>query len=248
MKRLFLTILKEYFNPEGSLIRNSISFAIFMSTIPLIAITTVISIKIIQSTNWIIELLAGFIPISIINELIDVGLNTNNLGFIPFLVSIIISYYSASRGFYSIIVAFSYSQDKEESISLTLQSIIAPIIFITLLIILISINSAIKLLIPNISFILNATLSLTLYILLSMIFFITTNPLKPIKKLLPGATFFAISLTIISNLFFIYINNFANYQDIYGSLASIMIVTLSIKIVSSTLFIAHIINKYFYLC
>lgn len=241
-------IVKEYMKPEGSLIRNSISFAILMSLIPLVAILTVVSLRVIRSTEWINQFLSGFIPMNVIEKLIDVGLNTNNLGFIPFIVTLGVSYYSASRGFYSIVIAFSYEDvHHQPTFYYTIQSIVAPLVFIVLIVLTIGMNSTIHLLLPNLPIILNTLLSLSVYVFLSLIFFtIIGYPRRHFRDVIPGAVAFSFCMTILANLFFFYINNFTHYSDIYGGLASVMIIILAIKIISSILHICHIINEQYY--
>ena len=243
-----ITIIKQYFKPESSLIRNSISFAILMSIIPLIALLSIASLHLIESTEWIKELLSGFIPIHIIQEIINVGLHTRDLGFLSFIVTLGISYYTASRSFYSIIIAFSYEEvDNHPTILYTIHSLLAPLAFIILIMITISANSIIKIMIPTLPIILNSLITMVLYIILALIFFtIISYPRHHIKDIIPGTLTFSICLTILSNLFFFYINNFTNYNDIYGSLASIMIILLAIKLISSILHICHIINEMYF--
>ncbi len=236
--------LKEYTKPYGTLIRNNISFAILMSIVPLIAILAIISLNVLKSTVWIYELLDGFVPADVIASLIDVALNTSNLGFYPFIFMMVLMYYNATRGFYTIILSFSYERHMTSTLRFKLQSLIAPIIFIILVIFVVCTVFGIHLLLPDIPFVLNYLLSLIIYLILSQIFFVTISTEKDrLRKTFKGALFFTFAMATLSNLFFFFINTFTHFNDIYGSLASLMIILLAIRIISAIIHMSHIINS-----
>lgn len=240
------TIFKEYTHPRGTLIRNTIAYSILMALTPIVALITILSLYTLKTTVWLYDILIRFIPDTIVESLLNIALQTTSIGYLPFLITIIISYYTASRGFYAISLCFcNYNEEtiRKHNLMITLQSTISPILFIFLILITVFLNSILHYFIPTFPFILNTIISLLLYHILCLIFFyMITYPKRKLLTILPGASFFAISLTIMSFLFFFYIDNFTNYNDIYGSIASIIILILSTKVISTLMHIGACIN------
>lgn len=242
-----LAVATQYMHPRGTMLRNNIAYSIMMALAPTVALLTILSLYTLKTTKWLYDILIRFIPENLVATLLKVGLQTSHYGFIPFIITLGISYYSASRGFYAIMLAFCSYDEKtiqHHNLMLTIQSLIAPLAFISLVIFMVFINATLPILLPNISFIVNTFTSILLYHILSLIFFYSiTYPKKKLITILPGASFFAIGLTGMGFLFFFYIQNFTNYTDIYGSIASIIILLLSTHVISVLMHIGACINR-----
>lgn len=242
----FYTIFKEYTHPRGTLIRNTIAYSILMALAPIVALITILSLYTLKTTDWLYDILIRFIPDTIVEALLQIGLQTSSIGYLPFLITIGVSYYTASRGFYAISLCFcNYDEDtiKKHNLMITLQSILSPILFIFLVLVTVFLNSVLHFFIPKLPLALNTIATLLLYHILCLIFFyMITYPKRKLRTIFPGASFFAMSLTCMSFLFFFYINHFTNYNDIYGSIASIIILLLSTRVISMLMHIGACIN------
>lgn len=242
----FLPLLQEYTHPKGTLIRNNIAYSILMALAPLVALLTILSLHILKTTKWLYDFLILFIPSHLVTSMLQVGLQSSTYGFLPFVVTLGFAYYTASRGFYAIMLAFcSYDEEtiRKHHLAITLQSLLAPLLFITLVFLIIFLHIIISFWFPTLSFLTSSLLSLLLYFILSLHFFYTISyPKRPLRFLLPGSLFFAFGLTIMGFLFFFYIHTFTHYTDIYGSIASIMILLLSTRLISMLMHMGACIN------
>lgn len=241
-----LPFLQEYTHPKGTLIRNNIAYSILMALAPLVALLTLLSLHILKTTKWLYDFLILFIPTHLVTSMLQVGLHSSSYGFLPFIVTLGFSYYTASRGFYAIMLAFC-SYDEEtihiHHLAITLQSLIAPLLFITLVFLVVFLHIIISFGFPTLPILTSSLLSLLLYFILSLHFFYTISyPKRPLRFLFPGSLFFAFGLTIMGFLFFFYIHTFTHYTDIYGSIASIMILLLSTRLISMLMHMGACIN------
>jgi len=77
----------------------------------------------------------------------------------------------------------------------------------------------------------------------------TLAPDKKIKSknVTVGATFATFAIMIVTSIYSLYVNNFANYDIVYGSLANIAILMLLIYIVSYIIVLGIAINKNYYI-
>jgi len=246
MKRLVKIIkqaIKYFFEPEALISRNNIAFAMLMSLAPIIALFTIVSLHTIQDSLWLQQYLTTFLPSTVVDNFINVGLYNNQLSFFPFIISILVSLYAASRGFYAIIVTFAKGYQNFNVYHATIQSLIAPFIFVVIVMIIVFSNAVIAFIIPSLSNFLGWLISLGISFLVSLLFFyITSYPRKLLKEIYPGAIVLTVGLTMMSNGFFYIIYNFFNYNDIYGSLAYLLIMLLSLVLIASIMYFAHCVN------
>lgn len=235
--------LKEYFKPISLVSINSIAFSLLMSLAPMIALLTVFSLRFLQTEEWLQEEISNIIPQNIVATFVNVGLETDTFGFVPFVTAIIVSIYVASRGFRAIILTFTESSVEEMNVCyIRVTSIVAPFVFCIFTIILVGTISFVQLYLPD-SLLLNWLVSFGVYVLLCLAFYIlTTYPRKKIKYIIYGTIAMAIGLTIMSNFFMYVINNFFNYNNIYGSLAYLLILLLAVVWVSMIIYYGNCVN------
>jgi len=235
---------KEYFKPNSVVSINCIAFSLLMSLAPMIALLTIFSLRFLQTESWLQEDISTIIPENIVATFINVGLETDSFGFIPFITAIIISVYVASRGFRAIILTFTELNIKELNIYyITFTAILSPFIFCLFAIILVGTISFLQLYLPNTFQIFNWLISFSVYFLLCLAFYyLTTYPKKNVKYILHGTSFMAIGLTVMSNFFMYVINHFFNYNDVYGSLAYLLILLLAVVWVSMIIYFGHCVN------
>lgn len=188
-----------------------------------------------------------------VHEVVDV----RNSGILS--VSLIISLYSASSGFNAIIRGINTAYDQKETrsfiriglISIFLVIILAFSIILSILLLVFG-DSIYETLIgflnhnPWLEFLFGLAGNLiTMLVLLFAIIFI--YKLGSCKKLtvydvMPGALITLIVWLLASKAFNVYINNFARYSMIYGSIASIIIMMLWLNLISIIILVGAEIN------
>jgi membrane protein len=235
--------LKEYFKPVTLVSVNSIAFSLLMSLAPMIALLTVFSLRFLQTKVWVQDEISNIIPQNIVSAFIDVGLETDSFGFIPFITALIVSIYVASKGFRAIILTFTELNTVELNVlHIRISSLIAPFVFCLFTIILVGTISFLQLYLPNL-ILLNSLISFGVDVLLCFAFYyLTIYPRKKVKYYINGTIVMAIGLTIMSNFFMFAINNFFNYNDVYGSLAYLLILLLAVFWVSMIIYFGNCVN------
>lgn len=235
-----------YTHPKGALVRNCLAFSALMALAPSIALLSIASLLFLQDTLQLQTNLSSIIPEAIVEILIHAGVTSFSLGFFPFLLSIGISIFTASRGFYATIVSFRiFNQAKINPIIITIQSLFATILFIVLTILVIFFNTILHLIFPNLSYAFNLILSLFFFHLIGAAFFIlTSNPMKRYSEIMYGSWTFGIGISLMGSLFFFYINQFTNYQDIYGSIAGFLILILAMYWLSCLIYFCFCVNEW----
>ncbi|MBR3694546.1 MAG: YihY/virulence factor BrkB family protein [Erysipelotrichales bacterium] len=252
ISKLFLIQLvkltfKEYIDPKGTLVRNNIAFSILLSLAPIIALLSLFSLHILHTTSWVLDTLSHFIPPNYLTTFMEVGLKTSSYSFIPFLITLLFSYYTATRGFYALMLAFSpldHEQLYDHRLLLTIHSIFTPLLFIFLVLLAVGSITLLQYILPNTSIYLVLLACFSIYQFLSLCFFyIMTYPRTSLSFLFPGSCFFALGLTGMGIFFFLYIEMFTNYQDIYGSITSMIVLLLSVNVISVLMYIGICIDR-----
>lgn len=236
-----------YTHPKGALVRNCLAFSALMALAPSIALLAILSLILLRDTSSLQANLAAIVPSTMVHSLIQAGVQATKLSYIPFLASVAISMYTASRGFYSTIVAFKvFNNAKSNPIVVSIQSVFATILFVVLTIIVIFFNTAITFFLPNLPYILNVFLSIFFFHVIGAVFFIvTSSPLKSYFEIMYGSFAFGIGIALMGSLFFLYIHNFTNYTNVYGSMAGFLILVLSMYWLSCLIYFCFCVNEWF---
>lgn len=229
--------------------------ALFPFIILIFMFLTVLGIDYIDQVDKILSVLPNDV-IPTIKEYLAYSKKISTSIFSPLLLtSILIS----SGAITSLVKAFNIANDIKEGRSFFKQKLLSAIFLISLVIIF-----TITLLISSVGLELlreifdtfgikrvSASTFKTLIFLVDILFFFFIVCLMyyvlPAKKLsfkmiLPGALFATPSITMISNLFGIYINNFTRYSLVYGSLTSIILLMIFLFFCALLLIIGEEIN------
>ena len=236
--------LKEYIKPDSIVSINCIAFSLLMSLAPMIALLTIFSIRFLQNELWLQDEISNVIPANIVAGFVNVGLETDAFGFIPFVTTIAISIFVASRGFYAIILAFSTPGPEDRNVfHMNLIAVLSPFAFCIFAIVLIGTISFLQIYIPSSMVAVNWMISFAVNTLLCLsFFFLTTYPARHLKYIINGTVVMAVGLTVMSNFFMFIIDNYFNYNDLYGSLAYLLILFLAIVWISSIIYYGYCVN------
>jgi len=247
MGKFFLVSKKsllEFSKARGLISRNGIAFSLLMSIAPMVALLTIVSINVLKSSAWIQQQLTSIIPIEFVEAFIKAGTNTASLSFIPFIVGTVLTLYTASRGFYGIMLIFAEDyEDEIKSFAFLTRSILAVVYFCIIIIVVVGLTTFLEFYLADIIKVINYLITILVYYLITMVFFMIVNyPRKPIRTFRVGAAILALGLLFMSRFFTYIVTNFFNYSDLYGGLAYFFVFLLALVWMSMLIYYAHCVN------
>ena len=245
---------------EVILIANALTYKLLLSIFPfIIFIMTLIGFFNLNVDSYIIELSAKLpLPIKqILLVFLDEVIYTKNISMLS--TSFLITIYSASTGFNSIIQCLNKIYDIELNKGFLIQrgtSIMLVFIFTLLInsfLFIFIFSDYIKTLIIKytslefIPYFLDSTflyvfIYLVLLIIILVVYKLAIFKKVSLKSILPGAIITAFGWIVLSKGFNIYINNFSKYSKIYGSIGGIFVLVIWINIISLLLLLGGQIN------
>lgn len=251
MKKLFNKVLKFHkflVSKRYSTLAGSMSFFLILSFIPSLFLILIIFDRFNLSLE--VDFTNSNIPNNIANILNYIFNNTKEITGEYSLLFLLTAVYSASNLFHHIIRSVELIYNKayyKESKMGRIVPIILLIMFLFLIALLFFLYAFIQLLLVNINVYLRFFINLLLVILtfLTIVLYLHKylTPIKvKFKDCIQGASFTVFFSIFASLLFFLYINNYANYEKIYGALALIIVILLWIYILMIGFIIGLIIN------
>ena len=257
IKETFITILKK---PEMQILPGQIAFYFLMSIIPIAAISTIAASYVVNSLSFM-EILSSLIPKSIANIIVVFSNNMKLNGVFLILILYLLVGSNASG---SIIIASNmlYKVKQPSYIKLKVKSAIMTIMLVLLILFVI--------IVPLLGdFILRVTVELVstdflyqhtwlyqvgkatvsfliIFFLIKMLY--TFAPDKKIKSRTTtrGALFTTLSWIIVTYVFSFYIKNIANYSEIYGNFASVLILLMWLYFLAYLFVVGMAINVDYY--
>ncbi|MEW9095565.1 MAG: YihY/virulence factor BrkB family protein [Clostridiaceae bacterium] len=256
------SLIKRIFDDEVPALASQLSYSLLLSFFPfLIFVTTLIGYSPIDS-EFILREMSNILPDtayqlvhSTIKEIFTIR-STNLMSF-----SIIFTIWTASSGFRSVIKGINKAYDEKEKRSLlrvTIISIVSTlglgflIILTIALLVFGNILGSFLIYKLGLSKFYNFIWNIIRYsiILVSMIFifaliyrYIPSRKLSW-KEVLPGAIFATLGWVIASIGFAFYVNNFANYSRLYGSIGAVIVLLTWLYITSMVIIIGGEINAF----
>ena len=257
----FIKILvKKTLENELMLMSNALTYKLLIAIFPfIIFLMTLLGFSNLNIEQYIIGLSKTLpnpiedILIVFVKEVIQ----TPNVSLLS--TSFLVTIYSASTGFNSIIQGLNraYEQDDDRSFiikrgtSVMLVFIFAILVNCSLLLFIFSdyiknmiIKYTVLEFIPYFldSLFLYVFIAMVLLVMVLVIYKISISKKVTLKSILPGAIITVFSWLILSKGFNIYINNFSRYSKIYGSIGSIFVLVIWINMISLILLLGGQVN------
>lgn len=234
---------EEITSHEGSLFIYSLSYSLLLTIAPAITIFVAFFSVFVLDVDLIVETLSMFLPSEYIAPFVDFLLNKESINTMTSIVSMIISFWLASRGNYSFLLISS----KREEVLIPKWIIRAESYLQFLVVTVYVIGTAI--LITSLSF-MDPWLMPVVYLIAAFfgfyMFYRYSSFLKREKSYgVVGALAATLGVLLIGILFFEIINRFTNYDNVYGPLSSLVILFLSIYLIASVIYIGYILNQAF---
>lgn len=253
-------LIKKTLENELMLMSNALTYKLLISIFPfIIFLMTLLGFSNLSLEGYIIEA-SKTLPEPIENILIvfvKEVVHTKSVSLLS--TSFLVTIYSASTGFNSIIQGLNRAYGQEDTRNFILKrgtSVMLVFIFAILvncsLLFFIFSDYIGKLIIKYTplefipyfldSIFLYIFIALVLLVMVLVIYKISISRKVTLKSILPGAIISVFSWLILSKGFNIYINNFSKYSKIYGSIGSIFVLVIWLNMISLVLLLGGQIN------
>ena len=261
-KRYIKRILDIIRRPEMRVLPGQIAFFTVLSFVPIITVVGLVAAQFSISLNNLISA-ASSLPNDIGNIVISVLSSPGTVS----IYSIIIGFYIASNGACSIIITSNMLFKLKDSdyvkrrIKALLMLVILVLLFLFIILVLGYGNTIFNVIInyfnielPAFTYYIFYVLKwfvaiIIIYILIKLLLTFAPDESIPSKYMTRGAWFITISWAVVTSIYSIYANNFANYNVFYSSLANVVVLMFWVYILSYLLVLGIAINseKYLYL-
>ncbi len=260
VKEFFLNIIRVLRKPNMVILPGNLSFFFVLAIIPCLSLISYGA----SILNLSVDFLYNFIANSFNKEIANIvlGVNLSRQVGIHFFITVLIGFYIASNGADSIIVASNTIYGIENSAWIKRRfkalgmSFLIVILFIFMLIVPVFGNTIISLikevnLNPDISNQIIAIFNLLegpitwliIFVIIKIIYKIAPDK-KPKQRVINyGAIFTTIGFILGTKIFSLYVNNYASYNVLYGSLASIVVLMIWIYYLSYIFVVGMALNS-----
>lgn len=256
-------LLKIIEKPEMRILPGNMAFFLFLSIFPVIMLVVYFANMLSLSIDDVIDIITVIIPPEV-SKIIMPYFIGSHVSFTT-IASMLVGFYLASNASKAIIVISNelYKIDignvVRSRIKAFFMTIILILLFIFILVILafgdkilnfiflITSLNELQFIIKIIYIILKWSLAIFIvFFLVKILYTISLNKNIPSKHTTKGAIFTTISFSIVSTVYSYYVTNFTNYDMIYGSLSSIIILMMFIYILSYIFVFGIAINASIY--
>lgn len=228
-------VIKKFISPQGNLFRYSSSFCILLALLPGLIIVLKIFQNEILNNPEIINFLFDYIPEVLLAPFIQYILSKQYNTYLSMIVSMSLSIYLASNACYSfMLISMNDENFSTYSILIRIKAIIMFIYLIIGLIILAIVN-----------YIINSIIIIVIGLLVFFYLFyrILSFEKKPVTYGIIGSIFASSGIVIIGIFFFYYVEHYTRYDILYGPLASLVVLLISIYLISSVIYFGYCLNR-----
>lgn len=231
-----LAVYKLARSADGSLFVYALSYSLLLGLAPFLIIAVIFIGNYVFSVDQIISLLGHYIPNGFLEPFISYIKITNFESLWALLTLLGASVWVASKSLHSFLLASSI-RDGVEFNGIILR--IVSLIYFLFLIFIIMVSG---LLVSLINIPRTIVLPLVLLGFFLVFYWLLSFRQIKVKELLMGSVFSTIAIGLVGALFFTIVNQFFNYDTIYGPFASVMILLLSLNIISQIIYIGYLIT------
>lgn len=235
MKKIYNVIMK-FISPQGNLFRYSLSFCVLLAMLPaLIIILKLFQSDILNVPN-LINLLYDYVPKELLAPFIKFVLSKEYTTFGSLIISMAFSIYLASNAFYSFMLISMTDEGFETYGILVRIKAIGVFIMLGLQVMALAF----------LSYLLAVNESVIMFIGLFVVFYFFYRSLsfekRPLSYGMIGAFFTSACVVLIGVFFFYIVEHYTRYNILYGPLASLVILLISIYLISSVIYFGYCLN------
>lgn len=241
LKKLMEAFL-EFFSQEGSLFRYSLSFCFLLALFPSLIVIVIMFQNEILDLDKILTFIYQYLPKEIIEPFIEYVMAKDYSNLMSVFITLSLSGYLASNSFYSFML-ISANHEEFETYGILIR--IKAILLFSLVVIGVMVAGIVSHLLG-----INILLTTVVVVLFGLYFFYRTLSFerRPWKYGLPGAIFATVMIAIVGVVFFYIIKTFTSYHTIYGPLASVVVLLLSIYVFSCIVYFGYCLNNVYSFC
>jgi len=244
LKKIFC-ILKM---PEMGILPGQMAFFFLLSILPILTIIVILITQISFPVEIMVDFITKIFPEGARDVLIEFVSNDVNIGGYIFLI---LCFFVASNGAHSIIITSDmlYKIKDTKALNTRIKAIFLTIILVILLLFIILIpsfgtyileflqqESILKPIQKEVMFLFNIfkwpISFLFIYMSIKIIYTVAPNMYIKSEEVTIGALFTTVVWIIVSLVFSLYLTHFSNYNVLYGSMASLIVLLLWIYILS----------------
>lgn len=236
MQRL-RNVIKKFISPQGNLFRYSSSFCFLLALLPgLIIILKTFQNEILNNPG-LISFLYGYVPEKLLAPFIQYILSREYNTYLSMIISLSLSIYLASNVCYSfMLISMNDEGFSTYGILIRVKAIFMFILLVIGLIILALLNYFINGIIVII---------FGLLVFFYLFYRFLSFEKKPKRYGIIGSVFASCGIMIIGITFIYYVEHYTRYDILYGPLASLVILLISIYLVSSVIYFGYCLNQEF---
>ncbi|MFR1756184.1 hypothetical protein B5E91_00495 [Thomasclavelia spiroformis] len=236
----FKRVVLKFFSSQGNLFRYSSSFCMLLGLLPGLIIVLRIFQNEILNNPKLVEFLYWYLPKELISPFIEYVLSKDYDTYLSLIISMGLSIYLASNAIYSFMLI---SKDDEGfdtyNILIRIKAIIMFISLIIGLILLAFINYFTRSII---------VIEIGFFSLFYFFYRFLSFEKRSITYGIVGSLFTCTGIMIVGIGFIYFIDNYTRYDVLYGPLASIVVLLISIYLISSIIYFGYCLNHEYTKC
>lgn len=237
MKKI-VALYQEFTSFEGSLFIYSLSFSFLLALAPSLIIFVMLFNFAYLDPNILIGFVERFIPKEILGDFI-LYIVPKEYNLIPAVITLCTSFWLASRSVYSfLLISAQHEEVDVPKWAVRLRAIYLFICLALLIVVSIFIGSWLSDYLPLVS-------AMIMFIIFTMIYRSLSFRKRNFSFGIIGGLFSTIAILGVAALFFTLVNEFTSYETVYGSLASLVTLLLSIYIISFIIYFGYCLNLVF---
>lgn len=237
MKKI-IAVYREFTSSDGSLFIYSLSFSFLLALAPSLIIFVMLFNFAYLDPVILVQFLERFIPSEFLGEFI-MYLIPKEYNLIPAILTLCTSFWLASRSVYSfLLISAQHESVDVPKWSIRVRAIYLFICLAILIVASIFLGTMLNDYLPLVS-------AMIMFILFTLMYRALSFRKRNLSYGIIGGLFTTVAILGVAALFFTLVNEFTSYETVYGSLASLVTLLLSIYIISFVIYFGYCLNLVF---
>lgn len=230
----FKRVILKFFSSQGNLFRYSSSFCMLLGLLPgLIIVLRVFQNEILNNPK-LVEFIYWYLPKELISPFIEYVLSKHYDTYLSLMISMGLSIYLASNAIYSFMLISKDDEDFDTyNILIRIKAIVMFISLVVGLILIAFINYFTRSII---------VIVIGFFVLFYFFYRFLSFEKRSITYGIVGSLFTCTGIMIVGIGFIYFIDNYTRYDILYGPLASIVVLLISIYLISSIIYFGYCLN------
>lgn len=240
LDKKFLKAYKMVSSYEGTLFVYAFSYSLITGIAPFLIIAVVVASKLLLDVDAIINLISNYIPPDLIVPFINYIREAAPTDLVLIFSLAAVSFWVASKTVYSFLLESSRIDE------ITIKSFVlrcVSVLYFAIIIVGALVVVVLMKYLPPYNYI---TIPLLLWLMMMAFYRLISFRFSRFSDVYMGSALATAGLIFLGKIFFVYINDYSNYQTIYGPMSSLMILLISCFFISYVVYFGFCINVVFY--